>query len=90
MEAAPGLASTLGLGKRRAPADGTEGLSFRVGRPDIAAELAALSEMRGLDGGERAMRRMLIFVCGPKELAAACDAAAMGAGVDFHAETFEL
>ena len=89
MEAAPGLASTLGLGKRRAPADGTEGLSFRSGRPDIAAELAALSEMRGLEG-ERATRRTLIFVCGPKELAAECDAAAMRAGVDFHAETFEL
>ena len=71
-------------------------LTFISGRPDIVAELRAMGHPPLLEGeaptapsGE-GRRSALVFVCGPASLSAACDAAALGAGVDFHAETFEL
>lgn len=60
--------------------DAFRGIPFVHGRPDVSRAIADLKA-----AGAAAPH---CFVCGPPGLAAACSAAALARGVDFHSEVF--
>ena len=63
---------------------GDGGVSFRPGRPDLRAEVAALAARPGPNG------RKLVFVCHVPAVAAQVSEWAQEEGLAFHSETFEL